>query len=637
MNNIAIENVYPEIDNGLFYVKKTVGDKLDVYADIFKAGTDNIKSYLMYRKKGDLNWNKTEMEYLCDDRWHGSFILNDIGLYEYKITAWADNYNTLLKNIESWYKAGESIKSDLIDIINILKKIENSKKYKDIKYKDVIEKRIDTINNSNDYEAINILNDDNLQKIVLKYQEKKDYTEYKILYVFSDRKIACFSSWYELFPRSYNGFKGVENQLDYIKNMGFDVLYLTPIHPIGITNRRGKNGSRIANENDPGSPWAIGNSDGGYYSTNKDLGTIDDFIHLINKAKSMNIEIAMDLAYQCSPDHPYVKEHSDWFYKRSDNTIRYAENPPKKYYDIFSFNFDTKDKENLYKELKNVILFWIKNGIRIFRVDNPHTKPFSFWNFIIKNIKNDYPDTIFLAEAFTRRKVMYELSKIGFSMSYTYFTWKNTYYEIRDYFNELYSYPYNLFFRPMLFTNTPDVLPESLKNKGKEAFITRSLLAGTLSPLWGIYSGFELCENKPLNNNSEEYLDSEKYEIKQRDFNSKLNIINIISKINKIRIENDALKTFNLIFCDNNNNNIISYLRYNNDKTNIIIVVINLDENNIQCDNIRIPLKSLVNKDITTYNVIDLLDNSVYAWHGEYNYVRLIPGYRNAHILKVML
>ncbi len=634
MNNIAIENVYPEIDNGLFYAKKTINDRLDVYADIFKAGTDKIKPYLLYRKKGNIKWDKTEMEYLNDDRWHGSFILDEIGIYEYKIIAWTDIYITVLKKLESWYRANESIKSDLFDIINILKSIEKNSLKKD---RDIIEEKINLIKNSDDYEAINILNGDKLKNIVLKYQEKKDYTEYKSLYVFSDRKIANFSSWYELFPRSYNNFKGVENQLTYIKNLGFDVLYLTPIHPVGITSRRGKNGSRTSDSGDPGSPWAIGSSEGGHYSIDKHLGTFDDFDHLLKKAKSMGIEIAMDLAYQCSPDHPYVKDHSNWFYKRPDGTIRYAENPPKKYYDIFPLNFDTVDKKNLYSELKNIIVFWIKKGIRIFRVDNPHTKPFSFWSFVMKSIKNDYPDVVFLAEAFTREKIMYELSKIGFSMSYTYFTWVNTYDEIKNYFNKLYSYPYNLFFRPMLFTNTPDILPESLKNQNSEAFITRSLLAGTLSPLWGIYSGFETCENTPLNNNSEEYLNSEKYEIKNRDFTKPGNIGNIISKLNKIRIENDALKTFNLIFCDNNNKNIISYLRYNNEKTNIIIVVINLDINNIQCDIIKIPLKALNINETATYDVIDLLDNSKYTWHGEYNYVRLIPGYRNAHILKVLL
>ncbi len=634
MNNIAIENVYPEIDNGLFYVKKTVNDKFNVYADIFRAGTDTVKSYLLYRKNGNLNWNQTGMEYLNDDRWYGSFILNDTGLYEYKITAWTDTYNTLLKNLESWYRAGESIKSDLFDIINILKNIEKNSLESD---KNIIEGKINLINNSNDYEAVNILKGDELKNIVLKYQEKRDYTEYKILYVFSDRKASGFSSWYELFPRSYSSFNGVEKELTDIKNMGFDVLYLTPVHPIGITDRRGKNGSRVADKNDPGSPWAIGNSQGGHYSINSDLGTLDDFLHLIKTARSMNIEIAMDLAYQCSPDHPYVKEHDNWFYKRPDGTIRYAENPPKKYYDIFPFNFDTEDKENLYRELKNIIIFWIKNGVKIFRVDNPHTKPFSFWDYVINGIKNEYPEVIFLAEAFTRRKIMYELSKIGFSMSYTYFTWVNTYDEIKNYFNELYSHPNNLFFRPMLFTNTPDILPESLKNKNRDAFIMRSLLAGTLSPLWGIYSGFEICENQPLNDNSEEYLDSEKYEIKKRDSDKPGNIKNLISKINKIRLENDALKTFNLIFCDNNNKNIISYLRYSDNKSNIIIVVVNLDTNNVQGDMVRIPLRALNMDENITYNVIDLLDNSKYTWHGENNYVRLIPGYRNAHILKVIL
>ena len=638
-NNIAIENVYPEINCGSFYSKGTLGDKFDVYADVYKGGHETIASFLKYRKKGESEWAVVPMGSIGNDRWHGSFTLERIGMYEYTIEAYLDSYSTLLKDAESWYKAGEPVEADISRIFSIL---ESARKQSENNERQFLSHIIDGTKNMSVYEILSILNDTALRAVALKYQEKKDLSTYKILKVFCDRKKATFSAWYELFPRSQGKsnsvsgtFKDVESRLDDIKKMGFDVLYLTPIHPIGVTNRRGKNGARYANKGDVGSPWAIGSSEGGHMDINSELGGIKDFEHLISEAKARDIEIAMDMAFQCSPDHPYVKKHPDWFAHGPDGKIKYAENPPKKYFDIYPIDFGTPDKNNLYRELKSVVIFWIEKGIRIFRVDNPHTKPFDFWNYLITEIKEEYPETLFLSEAFTRKPVMYWLGKIGFSMSYTYFTWRNYDYEIRDYFNELYSDEIKQFFRPMLFTNTPDILPRSLAGKNRNAFIIRSVLASTLSPLWGIYSGFELCENQPMGD-SEEYLNSEKYEIRKRDWNASGNIRDIIGRLNLIRRENEALQNFgNLRFCKNDNHNILSYVRYTRDLKNVLIISVNLNPDETHSDVIHLPLRE-IGMNTGAFEVIDLLDGSEYTWNSYSNYVRLIPGIRQAHIMKVI-
>ncbi len=628
---IAIENVKPEIDCGRFKAKSIKNSEFNVEAKIFKAGHDVIRARLKYRKiKG--KWNYINMENNNNDTFTASFIPSDTGVYEYTVDAWKDMYNTTLKNIESWLSAGEDVSEDINTALKIINNIYGKSNESEKRFiSDFLEK----INNLNVSSKIDLLRDNYIEKIIYKYQEKNEYTEYyKVLKVISDPDYAQFASWYELFPRSYGNFNNLVNHLDYIKSLNFDIVYLTPIHPIGTTNRRGKNGNKVSSKNDPGSPWAMGNSSGGHYSINPDLGNIDDFKNLIREIRNRNMDIAIDMAFQCSPDHPYVTEHPEWFYHRTDGSIRYAENPPKKYYDIYPLNFDIDDKNDLWNEMKNIIEYWINNGIKIFRIDNPHTKPFDFWEWLINSIKVKYPDVIFLAEAFTRENVMYELSKRGFSMSYTYFTWKNNYDDIINYFKELYSYPLLRFFRPMLFTNTPDILTRDLWN-GRPAFIIKSILASTLSPLWGIYSGFELCENNSLNG-TEEYSNSEKYEIKHRDFNAPGNIEGIIANLNRIRRDNESLQTLgNLCFCESNNKNIIAYVRYSNDKKNKLIIVINLDSLNVQVATIKVPLYILGMPSDSTYKVNDILNGNDYVWNGEYNYVRLIPDKRQAHIMVI--
>ena len=637
---IAIENVWPELDCGKFSAKAVIGDIFTVKADIFTHGTDLISADLKFRAGGSETWESVPMHQGDNDSWSGSFEIAVPGFYEYTVEAWVDRFATQSRNIAAWIRGGESIDADLKVAISMMKDISVKCGKKESVF---MGRKISVISKSDQADVPDLLSDPGLISIVRKYQERKDLTTYShVLKINADRSKAGFSSWYEIFPRSQGikpgrsgTFKDCEKKLDYISSMGFDVLYLTPIHPIGVSERRGKNGARKAQPGDPGSPWAIGSSQGGHDAINPDLGTMDDFVHLIGAAKQKGLEIAMDLAFQCSPDHPYVREHPEWFYHRPDGTIRYAENPPKKYYDIYPLNFDSPEKEDLWKELKRVVLFWIGKGVKIFRVDNPHTKPLDFWKWIIGEIKKDHDDVIFLAEAFTRPKLMYELSKIGFSMSYTYFTWRNFDFEIREYFSELSSPAVKSHFRPMLFTNTPDILPPILQSGGRPAFMMRSILAATLSPLWGIYSGFEICENQAVPG-TEEYLNSEKYEIRNRDFDAPGNIRDLITRLNAVRRSEKALQsTGNVEFHQSDNPNIIFYTRQSNDGKEVLMVAVNLNPYEIHSATVKVPLSLINAGSMEPYKVRDLLTGDLYVWHGEYNYVRLIPGERPAHILKV--
>lgn len=418
--------------------------------------------------------------------------------------------------------------------------------------------------------------------------------------------------------------------------MGFDVLYLPPIHPIGKTNRKGKNNSPVAQPGDVGSPWAIGSEEGGHKSVHPQLGTIEDFVSLVNKAKEYNIEIALDLAFQCSPDHPYVREHPEWFKWRPDGTVQYAENPPKKYEDVLPLNFETENWRELWEELKSIVVFWIEKGVRIFRVDNPHTKPFRFWKWLIEEIKRDYPDVIFLSEAFTRPKVMYHLAKAGFTQSYTYFTWRNTKREFIEYLTELTQTEVREYFRPNFWPNTPDILPEHLQFGGRPAFMMRLVLAATLSSNYGIYGPvFELCVSEALPG-KEEYLNSEKYEIRYWDWDQPGNLKDFIARVNRIRRENPALQTtWNLKFFEVDNEYILFYGKVNEDLSNIILVVVNLDPHHTQSGWVRVPISELGIEPNQPYLVHDLLSEDKYIWQGEYNYVELNPHVIPARIFRV--
>jgi len=486
---------------------------------------------------------------------------------------------------------------------------------------------------------------DELLELVQRYPERGAETRYdKELSVIVDREKAHFSAWYEMFPRSsaakpgvHGSFKDCERLLPYVASMGFDTLYLPPIHSIGYTHRKGKNNSITVSAGDPGSPWAIGSAEGGHKSIHPQLGTLKDFRSFVAKAESLGLEVALDLAYQCSPDHPYVREHPKWFRWRPDGTVQFAENPPKKYQDIYPLDFATEEWRALWEELKSIVDFWREQGIRIFRVDNPHTKPLPFWQWLIETVKQDDPEIIFLAEAFTRPKVMYRLGKLGFTQSYSYFTWRNTKAEITEYFQELVQTEVCEYYRPNLWPNTPDILQEYLQFGGRAAFMIRLVLAATLSGNYGIYGpAFELLENRPREAGSEEYLDSEKYEIKHWNRESADSLKDFITRINQIRKDNAALKCdWSLRFREIDNEQMICYTKHTDDLGNIIVVVVNLDPHHVQSGWVKIPLEPLRLGAADSYQAHDLLTGARFLWQGATNYVQLDPKNGPAHILRL--
>ena len=638
-SDIVIEEVMPAVDNGNYPAKATEGSILTVTARIYRSGSSRIRARVANKHSSDRKWEYAPLEPLGNDLWAGKISIRKKGNYSFKIQSWEDDFGTWREGILKWAAAGEDVKQDQIAGVQMLKTyLRNAKGNLRTKLSQII-RSIETASSSS---LKDILTDsDNIDAVYL-CQSHHGLVSSRTFKVLSERKEASFSAWYELFPRSQGQpgsgpgtFADVERRIPDIKEMGFDVIYLTPIHPIGKTNRRGKDGSPRAKKTDPGSPWAIGSELGGHKDIDPSLGTVEDFLHLVEEARKNGLEIALDIAIQCSPDHPYVKEHPEWFYRRPDGSIRYAENPPKKYYDIYPLKFEGPHKKALYEEMKSIFLTWAERGVRIFRVDNPHTKPFEFWEWLIGEVRKIYPDCIFLAEAFTRPSVMYRLSKIGFSSSYTYFTWRNYDFEIKDYFTEISSDPLRAHFRPMLFPNTPDILPPVLQTGGRAAFKMRAILAATLSPLWGIYSGFELCENEAIEG-KEEYLNSEKYEIKKRDWFAPGNIRKFISVLNRIRKESSALMEIgNLEFHTTNNPNIIFYTRKSIKTGETLMIAVNINPFETHQATVEVPLEKVGICNDLPYRVTDLLTGATYTWQGEKNYVRLIPDERPAHILRI--
>lgn len=639
--NIVIERVEPEIDGGRYPAKRILGDIVTVSADIYSHGTGKINARVKHKSKGERVWHYSPMTFYKNDEWRGEIPADELGELQFQVEAWIDDYGSWVSDLLAWRKAGEDVTEDIKAGIKLLSRIMMPAKGSDRR---IIKRAIDNAKKGRPDIATGILTTRKLTEAAARCQKKTDLARSRqILKVQVERRRAGFSSWYEIFPRSQGKVSGrsgtfsdVINRLDEIKAMGFDVLYLTPIHPIGTTNRRGKDGSMKVKKTDPGSPWAIGNEEGGHKAINSDLGNLDDFRKLVKEAAERKMEIALDIAYQCSPDHPYVKQHPEWFYHRPDGTIRYAENPPKKYFDIYPLNFETEAREELYEELKSIITFWADTGVRIFRIDNPHTKPFGFWDWMIAEVRKEFPDTIFLSEAFTKPKVMYHLSKLGFTQSYTYFTWRNYDWEISEYFKELSTKPVSDHFRPMLFTNTPDILPFILQRGGRAAFKLRAILAATLSSLWGIYSGFELCENDGIPG-KEEYHNSEKYEIKVRNWNLKGNIKPLITKLNEIRKMEGALQeNGNVEFHEVNNPNLLFYSRRSSQTGKTLLVAVNINPYEAHHGTVKVPLERVGICTGDPYMVRDKLTGDIFQWQGEYNYVRLIPDDRPAHILEVL-
>jgi starch synthase (maltosyl-transferring) len=639
---VVIEHLKPEIDGGRFPIKRVVGEKVIVSADIFADGHDTISTRLLYRKLEDRKWKENPMRFVENDRWEAEFVVEETGIYLYTLKAWVDHFKTWQRDLKKKLDAGQDIGSDVLIgakyVEETVERASQEDRKKLIYFAGVLKKGMNT------EEMISAVLGEGLVELVQKYPDGKSAVSYeKELTVVVDRKKGLYSTWYELFPRScsqetgeHGTFKDCERLLPEIAKMGFDVLYFPPIHPIGRTNRKGKNNVTKINRDDVGSPWAIGSNDGGHKAIHPQLGTVEDFERLIAKAKEVGTELAMDLAFQCSPDHPYVREHPEWFKWHPDGTVQFAENPPKKYEDIIPLNFETERWQELWEELKSVVLFWIEKGVRIFRVDNPHTKPFSFWEWLIREIKRDYPEVIFLSEAFTRPKVMYRLAKLGFTQSYTYFTWRNTKRELVEYLTELTQTEAREYFRPNFWPNTPDILPEHLQYGGRPAFVMRLILAATLSSNCGIYGpAFELLENEAIPG-KEEYSNAEKYEIKRWDREKPGNLKDLVARVNQIRKENPVLQTtWNLHFYEVDNDTLLFYAKFSEDFSNLILVLVNLDPFHTQSGWVRVPIHELGIDARQPYLVHDLLSDDKFIWQGERNYVELDPQVLPASIFRL--
>ena len=644
----VIENLQPLLDRGGRYpVKRIVGEDLVVEADIFKDGHDVVGAVLKWRVGGKRDWRETPMVFVDNDRWRGVCTLYDEAIHEYTVEAWTDTFRSWQREFTKKFEAG--ISALLSEAFEGAALVQEAAERARLARRDghdaarLLEfaEQISTGANS---EINAIAQSGELQVLMATYPDRSDATRYApIPRVIVDRPAAGFGAWYEFFPRSAAGrgdrgstFRDCLPRIDDAKAMGFNVIYFPPIHPIGHTNRKGRNNSVTAESGDPGAPWAIGSEAGGHKAVEPSLGTLTDFDWLQKQVRKRGMEIALDFAINCSPDHPYVKEHPDWFYKRPDGTIKYAENPPKKYEDIFPLNFRCENWRELWTEMKSIVLFWAARGVRIFRVDNPHTKPVAFWEYLIKGVRAKYPDVVFLSEAFTRPKMMKVLAKAGFNQSYTYFTWRNSKQELIEYFTELTQTEMMEYFRANLWPNTPDILPFVLQAGGRPAFMIRAVLAATLSTLYGIYSGYELCENKALPGR-EEYLDSEKYQFKERDWNAPGNIKEWITRLNKIRRENRALHLYdNLRFYPAENDAILFYGKMTAARDNIILVVVNLDPHRKQHCFVDVPIDQFRQMESDAYQVYDLLSGASYFWRGRRNYVELDPKIQPAHIFRVL-
>ncbi len=592
-SRIRIERVAPVVDCGRFAVKRTVGDRVSVSADVIRDGHDLLGGCVRYRGPRARRSTSAPLEPLGDDRFAGSFEVTECGRWQFAIEAWHDRAASWRDELQRKVAAGqEDLSSELAEGEHLL---------------GIAPLDVETALASN-------------------ASDREEPTRTAPHKVDVDRVLARFGAWYELFPRSFGGFAGVEKILPRLAELGFDVVYFPPIHPIGRTGRKGRNNTLPATKGDPGSPWAIGAAEGGHTAVHPDLGTLDDFDRLVARAAEVGLEIALDFAIQCSPDHPWISEHPEWFKWRPDGTIKFAENPPKRYQDIVNVDFDSEDWRGLWEALREVVLFWIGHGVRTFRVDNPHTKPLPFWEWLLGEVRSEHPDTIFLSEAFTRPAMMRALAKVGFSQSYTYFTWKNTRRELEAYVTELATETAD-YLRPNFFVNTPDILHEYLQTGGRPAFEARLVLAATLSPSYGIYSGYEHFENVALRPGSEEYLDSEKYELKQRSLDGPL--LPLVQRLNEIRRANRSLQRIeNVTFLETANEHLIAYAKRSEEDA--VIVCVNLDPHGPR-EGLAIVPPSLGMP--AAFTVQDLLTDESYAWHHGGNYVRLGPG--RAHVLDV--
>jgi starch synthase (maltosyl-transferring) len=641
---VVIEHVSPQVDGGRFPVKRIEGGQVTVEADVFADGHDKVAVRLLSRRKEDADWKSVPMEPLVNDRWRATFPVGAPGRYVYTVQGWIDHFATWRRDLAMRHSARQALD---VEFLIGARLVRDAAAHARGDAADALREAAAALERAGDADArVEVALSAVLAERMARFAERRFATTYDPpLEVVVDPVRAQFSSWYELFPRSWSPvpgrhgtFKDADRWLDYAARLGFDVVYLPPIHPIGRQFRKGRNNRLVAEAGDVGSPWAIGGPEGGHTAVHPDLGTLEDFDAVVASARSRGIEIALDIAFQCSADHPWLREHPEWFRRRPDGTIQYAENPPKKYQDIYPLDFETDDWRNLWQALHDVIDFWIHRGVRIFRVDNPHTKAFPFWEWVIDTVKADHPDVLFLAEAFTRPRVMHRLAKLGFSQSYTYFTWRNTAPELIEYFRELTGEPARQYMRPNLWPNTPDILPEYLQVGGRPAFFIRLALAATLGASYGIYGpAFELADSVPREPGSEEYLDSEKYEIRQRDLASEWSLAEAIRRLNRIRRENPALHgDWRLRFHRSDNETILCYSKTTEDFSNVILVVVSLDSRYRQSGWITLDLDALGLDDRRDYQVHDLLGEGRFVWRGPRNYVELDPQGLPAHVFRVL-
>jgi starch synthase (maltosyl-transferring) len=636
-SRVVVEGVTPQIDGGRFAVKRVVGDQVPVEADVFGDGHDLVRARVLYRHASEADWHSKEMLELGNDRWAASFAVDRLGFYEYTVVGEVDHFLTWRSELKKRQDAGQDLDLPMKTGALLIEATAKRATKDAAAQLRAFAAKVQAGSTDTAF-------DDALLTAMNRLPETELQTRYeRTLRVWVDRERARFSSWYELFPRSWGKsgqhgtLRDVAAQLDYVEEMGFDVLYLPPIHPIGRSFRKGKNNTTEAKEGEVGSPWAIGAKEGGHLAILRELGTFDDLNYLIQQLHERKMELALDIAFQCAPDHPWVTEHPEWFKKRADGSIQYAENPPKKYQDIYPLDFESSDWRGLWDALKEVFTFWAEKGVRIFRVDNPHTKAFPFWEWVIAEVQTVYPDAIFLAEAFTRPRVMERLAKLGYTQSYTYFTWRNTKAELTEYMTELTKTDVAEYLRPNFWPNTPDILPFGLQTGGPNAFKSRLVLAATLSSNYGMYGpAFELGENIRFKEGSEEYLNSEKYEIKRWNRDAPTSLRPLITLLNEARRANRALqRNENLAFHPTDNAQIMAYSKATADGADVVLTIVNLDPVNTQAGFVTLNLAALGLSDGAAFDVFDLLANRGYRWQGSRNYVELRPYDVPAHVFRV--
>lgn len=642
---VIIEKVTPQLECGAYPAKRTINEPITVEADVFTDGHDVIQAKVIYRQVGKRQWQQVQMQPLLNDRWTATFIPHASGDWEYTIQGWVDHFVSWQQALKKKFEANQDVAVELQIGHQLMEEAHKRLLDKDAKKLTRYMQQYSAL--TEQAAAVTLALDPALTDLVHRSHEKNsDVKQYeKLLPLKVERERARFSAWYEFFPRSaaaepgkHGTFKDCMRILPRIAEMGFDVIYFPPIHPIGEVNRKGKNNATKAQPGDVGSPWAIGSHLGGHKSIHPDLGTVEDFEALVKAAAEMGIEIALDYALQCAPDHPYVSQHPQWFKWRPDGTVQYAENPPKKYQDVLPFNFENDDWQNLWRELKSIFDYWISKGVKIFRVDNPHTKPLAFWEWVIREIQRKNPEVLFLAEAFTRPRVMERLAKTGFTQSYTYFTWRYSREDFAEYMHTLTQTEVREYFRPNFWPNTPDILPPHLTEGGEAAHIARMILAATLSSNWGMYGPvYEFGLNVPMPA-KEEYIDNEKYEVRHWDWNRRTRISDTITRINQIRKENTALQyTHNIHISQADNPQLFAFAKKSPNGKNIVLVVVNLDFRWKQAGWVKVPLEDLGYPSTLNYKVHDLLSGHKYHWQNEWNYVELEPSSMPAHILQLEL